>query len=175
MSANIQIIQMYGDDQSPTEEVQASLPLSGQDTSTTDSLLQNPIYVNQSANQFSYERKFKIKVLDMVDVQEVKEFKVYQPEQSNLEENGDGSDNINFMFGSEVQYSTPVDTESQIQTSTIPYSLPATQNLPIGGALDQSLLQQDDETDIAVLQLKVFPTQSSSDSVSIIINYREIF
>lgn len=175
MSANIQVVQIYGDDQSPSEEVQSSLPLSGQDTSTTDSILQNPIYVNQTENQFSYERKFKLKVIDMVDVQELKEFKVYSPDQSNLEENGDGSDNVKYLFGTELQYTTPVNTESQIQTSEIPYSLPSSQNLPIGDDLTQSLLQQDDETDIGVLQLKVFPTQTTSDQVSIIINYREVF
>lgn len=175
MSANIQIIQIYGNEQNPTEEVQESLPLSGQDTSTTDSILQNPIYVNQTENQYSYERKFKIKVVDMVDVQELKEFKIYQPEQANLELNGDGTNNVNYMFGTETQYSTPVNTESLIQAELIPYSLPESQNLPISGSLDQSLLQQDDETDIAVLQLKVFPTQASSNSVSILINYREIF
>lgn len=174
MSQQLSLKQYYGSQQNPSVVDQTKLPLLGEDQSTEVNPQQYPIRIYDAQTNYSYERWFRIQVVDMGGSIQVQNFKVWQS--TNTPSNG-----CTLYYGTSQNYRTPVGglgNPSPDQVNPIPTSEPQTQNLTINGETDpqngQYLSQQGDMTDFGILQLRVEPTQTQGGSQVITVSYDEI-
>lgn len=165
-AATIHIRVKYGTD---TEEVSdaADLNLLGSDLGSGQVTASYPITVPSVGTNYSYERKFRLKIEDIGDSSRIQNLRVYA-------NTATPSTGCTIKYGQTSSYAAPVNTASLIATDAIPTSLPGTENLYCGGSAGGYLDATGEYSDYGVLQLAVDTTATSGGNATITIAYDEV-
>lgn len=165
-AATIHIRVKYG---ASTEEGSdaADLNLLGADLGSGQSTAAYPITVPAAGTNYSYERKFRLKVENIGDSSRIQNIRVYSSTAT-------PSTGCTIKYGQQAAYTTPVNTASAVATTAIPTSLPGSENLYIGGAGGGYLSSSGTYSDYGVMQLNVGTTAISGGTATITIAYDEV-
>lgn len=117
----------------------------------------------------SYERWITLNVVSWAGSSSLSNIRTYIS-------SGTVSANTAFLFGSTSTYATPVNSNSTIQTTLLPTSLPTTANWTIGGSTTGQLVSQSGSTysDYGVFQLQTSPSATAGSSLTVSVVYSEV-
>lgn len=165
-AATIHIRVKYG---ASTEEAgdAADLNLLSSDLGSGQTTASYPITVPSAGTNYSYERKFRLKVEDIGDSSRIQNLRVYA-------DTATPSTGCTINYGQTSSYATPVNTVSSVATDAIPTSLPGTENLYCGGSGSGYLDATGEYSDYGVLQLAVGTTATSGGNATVTIAYDEV-
>ena len=168
MAATLHFRVTYGPSADPTVETTdaADLNLLSADLGSGETPAAYPIISPDEGTNYSYERWFRVYVVDMGGSSRIQNLRIYA-------DTATPSTGCTIKYGNSPTYATPVATASTIATSNIPISLPS-ENLYIGGSAGGYMDTNGDASDYGVLQLSVSSTATVGGNAQISLVYDEV-